>query len=147
MPKKIELEMMKQPAEAVLATIDEQLDRAAESLGQTSFLSAGMQESLMAFVNVGKANIDGVRRLNQEMTSYFQADLEAGVAATKASMKAATLSDAVAIHRDRLQNGMTDGMARSSKLTELSLSMSENAFAPVQKQMGKPWAGWLRAAA
>lgn len=52
MATKIELKMLKQPAEAVLATIDEQLDRVADSLNQAGFLSAGLRESLMAFVKV-----------------------------------------------------------------------------------------------
>lgn len=147
MANKIELDMVTRPAEVALATIEQSLDRTADSLNQAGYLSAGMRESLMACVAVGKANIDGVRQMNQEVTAYAQASLDASIVATKASMKATTWSDAVAIHRDRIQDAMTDGLARSNKFAALALSMPDNTVAPLRKQMGESWAGWLKAAA
>lgn len=151
MAENIDLDMVMQPAEVALTNMEQVLDRTADSVGGAAYLPAGMRDGLMAMVAAGKANVDGARLMKQEVAGYAKASIDANVSAAKASMMATSLDDAMTVQRDHLTAMMNGGMAEGGKLTEMALAISEQATAPLRRQMGMqmegPWTAWFKAAA
>jgi len=147
MATNINLDMVMRPAEVALANMDEVLDRTADNVGQAGYLPAGMREGLVVVVAAAKANVDGAKLMNQEVTGYAKANIDANLSAAKATMTAKLLNDAMTVQRDHLNAVMNDGLREGGKIAELALATSEKATSPLRAQMEGPWAAWFKTAA
>jgi hypothetical protein len=147
MAMNIDLDAVMRPAEAALTNVEQTLDRTADTIGQAGYLPVGMRDGVMACVAAGKANVDGARQMKQGVADYAKASIEANINATKASLTARSLDDAMAVQREHLMAAMNDGLAQGSKLADLALAVSQKAAAPLRQQMEGPWAVWFKAAA
>ena len=147
MADNINLDMAVRPGEMALANMDEALDRTADNIGQADYLPNGLRDGLMAMIAAGKANIDGVKLMNQEIAGYAETSIDANLKAARAAMMATSIEEAVAIQREHLHAAMNDGMKECGKMAELALTASKNAASPLRAQMESPWAAWFKAAA
>eukprot|EP00178_Gracilaria_changii_P007989 TRINITY_DN24739_c0_g1_i1.p2 TRINITY_DN24739_c0_g1~~TRINITY_DN24739_c0_g1_i1.p2 ORF type:complete len:148 (+),score=27.94 TRINITY_DN24739_c0_g1_i1:55-498(+) len=147
MAMNIDLDVVMQPADAVLTNVEQNLDRTADTIGQAGYLPTSMRDGVMACVAAGKANVDGARQMKQGVADYAKASIEANINAAKASLTAKSLDDAMAVQREHVMAAMNDGLAQSSRLAELALAISQRAAAPLRQQMQGPWAAWSKTAA
>lgn len=151
MAANIDLDVAMRPAETALTNVEQTLDRTADTVGQAGYLPVGMKDGVMACVAAGKANVDGARQMKQGLADYAKSSIDANIYATKASLTAKSLDDAMAVQREHLMAAMNDGLGQGSKLAEMALAVSEKAVAPLRQQLSKPiqgpWTAWFKAAA
>jgi phasin family protein len=99
--------------------------------------------SFDAVVEVHKANFDafvaaqtafasGFQEISKEWVSQAQAHLEAAAAAGKSAFAAKTFKDVVEANVEGAKSSYEKLVAGSTKLTELSVQVSSEAFAPIK---------------
>ena len=99
--------------------------------------------SFEAFVEFHKANFDalvqaqsafakGFQEISKEIVAQAQAHLEAAAATSKSAFAAKTFKDVVEVNVDGAKTSYDKLVAGTTKLSELSVQVSNDAFAPIK---------------
>lgn len=94
-------------------------------------LTALSKENIDALVQSGTVAIRGAEALGKEVAAYTQASFEKSVAAGKAMMGAKSLREVVDLQNDYAKANFDALVAESTKLSEMSVKLTTEAFAPV----------------
>ncbi len=101
-----------------------------------------MLNSKIDFVAVGKDNLEaitasskiwaaGVQELNKQFAESAKASLEESVAAFKALSSVKSVKEAIELQTAYSKSAVTKAMAETTKLTEASRKLTEEALAPI----------------
>ncbi|HLY53992.1 MAG TPA: phasin family protein [Stellaceae bacterium] len=85
-----------------------------------------------AFVQAQTAFAKGVQEISKEMVAQAQAHLEAAVATGKSAFAAKTFKDVVEVNVDGAKVSYEKFVAGTTKLSELGVQISNDAFAPIK---------------
>ena len=85
-----------------------------------------------AFVQAQTAFAKGVQEISKEMVAQAQAHLEAAVATGKSAFAAKTFKDVVEVNVDGAKISYEKFVAGTTKLSELGVQISSEAFAPIK---------------
>jgi phasin family protein len=122
--------------EQAFAIAQEQVDKASETLFKGYDEAATLsQENVEAYVRSTTVLAQGVEIVGKELMSFAQSAVEANVANTKALFGAKSVRELVDLQAEFSRSGFDSLVAESAKLTELSLSLANEAFEPIQLRM------------
>lgn len=102
--------------------------------GYDQFLGYG-KETAEAYVKAANVTGKGVETFNQEVLSFSKRSIEDSVAATKAVLASKTVQEAFELQSDFAKTAFDAYVGQMSKLSEIVLSTSKEAFAPIQGRM------------
>ena len=105
-----------------------------------------VMKSAEEFVAFGQGNLDavmkssqiwaaGVQDIGKQFAATAQANFEASVSAFKTLGTARTLKDAVDLQANLARTSLEKATSESTKLTEASLRLAEQTFAPIAARM------------
>ena len=77
----------------------------------------------------------GLETLSKEMMDFARVSFEGNVEATNAMLGAKTLNDLVDLQTQYTRKNMDQFLAESTKLTELSVKVANEAFAPIKARV------------
>lgn len=100
-------------------------------------LSGVSKATVEAYVQSGSIAAKGMESIGKEVMSFAQTALEANLAAVQAAFKAGTLEELFEIQSKQAQKSFDDFVAESAKLTDLSVSVANEAAAPIQKRVNE----------
>lgn len=123
--------------EKAVATTQEQLEKAAT----VAF------ESYDELTTLGKSNVDamvkattvlakGFETLGKEVASYGQASIEKSVANAQALFGVKTLRELVELQSEFAKQAFDAWVEQGTKLGEFSVKVANEAFEPIQEQVG-----------
>lgn len=136
----------KQAFEGIIKAGQEQ----AEKVGQQLFqgyddLASFNKQNVDAIVQSSTVVAKGAEEVSKTVAAFAQSSLEQGVAAGKALMGAKTLKDIIDLQAGFAKQSFDAFMAESSKLSELSVKVTNEALAPINarvnatvEKFGKP---------
>lgn len=110
----------------------ENMDKAVKS---TEELVAFSQGNLDAVVKSSQIWAAGVQDIGKQFAATAQANFDASVAAFKGLGSAKTLKDAVDLQANLARTSLEKATTESTKLTEASLKLAEQAFAPIAARL------------
>ena len=93
------------------------------------------KQNVEAMVKAGDVLTKGCETVGKAYFDFAQASAEASVEATKAMMGAKTVKDFVDIQSDFARTSFDNFMAESSRLSEMTVKLANEAFAPLQAQV------------
>jgi phasin family protein len=122
--------------EQAVAIAQEQVEKASSKLfeGYDDVASLS-KDSVDAYVASSTLLAKGVEALGKEMISFAQSTVESNLATTMAFFSAQTLQEAIDLQTDFSRSRLDTLVAESAKLTELSLALANDSFAPLQAQL------------
>lgn len=122
--------------EQAIAIAQEQVEQASETLFKRYDEAATLsQENVEACVRSTTVLAQGVEIVGKELMSFAQSAVEANVANTKALFGAKSVRELVDLQAAFSRSGFDTLVAESAKLTELSLTLANEAFEPLQLRM------------
>lgn len=122
--------------EQAIAMAQEQVEKAStkvfESYDEFASLS---KDSVDAYVESSTALTKGFEALGKELMVFTQSAVEANVAATKAIFGAKSVQEVVDLHSDYSRSSFDSFVAEGAKLTELSMTLTNDALEPIQLRL------------
>ncbi|MDE2515066.1 MAG: phasin family protein [Rhodospirillales bacterium] len=118
--------------EKTQAKVKEGMEKAMKTAEEMMAFSQGNAE---AFVKAGQIWAAGVQDLQKQAAATAQASLAETVAAFKALAAVKSFKDAFELQTGFARASIEKGLAESSKLTDASIKLSEQAFAPITARM------------
>ena len=122
--------------EQAMSMTKEQVEKASAAFfkgyGEMSSLN---KETVDAVVKAGDVLAKGAETVGKAYFDYAQASAEASVEATKALMGAKTVKDMVDIQSEFARTSFDNFMAESTRISELTVKLANDAFAPIQAQV------------
>lgn len=118
--------------ETTQAKVKENMDKVMKSAEE--FFAFG-QGNLDAVVKSAQIWTAGVQDLGKVAAATAQANFDASVAAFKAIGGAKSLKDAVDVQANLARTSLEKATAEAGKLTEASLKLAEQSFAPIAARM------------
>lgn len=97
----------------------------------TEELVAFNQGNYEAFVKSSQIWVAGVQDLSRQVAASAQASFEEGVANFKALTSVKSLKEAIDLQSSLARSALEKTMAESSKLTDASVKLTEQAIAPI----------------
>jgi len=97
--------------------------------------SAFGKDNFEAFVQANTMFAKGLEDFGKEVMSLTQAHLETAASATKAMFSAKTLKEVVDLNSELTKSNVEKLVSTSSKLSELGLKVTTEAFAPINARM------------
>lgn len=94
-------------------------------------LTAFSKANVDAFIQANQVLAKGFEAISKEMISLTQASMESAAAAAKAVFQAKTFKDVVELNTDYTKTSFDKFVSNSTKLSELSVKVATDAFAPV----------------
>lgn len=94
------------------------------------------RDNVEAVVKAGTILAQGLQDLGKEVMGLAQASIEDGVAASKALMGARTLRDVVDLQAGLARTGLDRLLGEGSRLSDRSVRLVEEAFAPITARVG-----------
>jgi phasin family protein len=126
----------KEQAAQAVALTTENVTKASEAAfkGYDEFALFG-KDTFDAMVRTNGIVAKGFEVLGKEILAYTQVSIEENVAQTKALMGAKDLKEVVDLQNDFARGRLDKAIAESAKLTEMSVKVSNEALAPIQKRV------------
>ena len=93
------------------------------------------QETMQVFVKAGGIFAKGAEDISKAYFDLAKVTAESGVEATKAVLAAKTLNDVVDVQNDYAKETFEAFVAESTKISELSLKVANETFAPIKEQV------------
>ena len=122
--------------EQAVSMTKEQVEKVSEAFFKGYGEMASMnKESVDAFVKAGELFTKGAESVSKAYFDFAQASAEASVEATKAMMTAKTVKDFVDIQSDFARTSFDNFLSESSRLSEMTVKVANDAFAPIQTQL------------
>ena len=118
--------------ETTQAKVKENMDKVVKSAEE--FVAFG-QGNLDAVVKSSQIWASGLQDIGKQFAATAQANFDASVAAFKGLGSAKTVKDAVDMQSSLARTSLEKATAESTKLTEVSLKLAEQAFAPIAARM------------
>lgn len=91
--------------------------------------------NLEALATAGKIWVAGVQELTNQVATTAKASFEESVAAAKALVTAKSVKEAIDLQSTYAKKALSNALAESSKLTEASLKLTEQAMEPLTARM------------
>ena len=98
------------------------------------FIAFG-QSNMDAFVKSSQIWATGVQDLSKQFAATAQANFDETLAVFKAMTSVKSPKDAIDMHANLARTSMEKAMAETGKLTDASMKLAEQAFAPITAQM------------
>ena len=122
--------------EQTISMTKEQIEKASEALlNSYDEASALNKESIDAVVKAGEILTKGAETVGNAYYEITQASAEASVKATKAMMRAKTTKEFVEIQAEFTRTSFDSFLSESTRLSEMSVKVVNEAFEPLQKQL------------
>lgn len=133
---KVSTEVASKNYEKALAAAQEQLEKAATAAFQSyDELTALGKDNIDAVVKASTVLVKGFETLGKEVASYSQASVEKSVANTQALFSVKTLRELLELQSELTKQALDSWLEEGTKLGELSVKASNEAFEPIQKQV------------
>lgn len=125
----------KQTVEQAVAATKEQVEKASSAAlkGYDEFASL-QKDSMDAFVKASNIMAKGYEEIGKAAFAFAQTSAEANVEAAKSLMAAKTINDVVEIQSDLARNQFDKFVAEGTKISELGVKVTNEAFEPLQAQ-------------
>ena len=122
--------------EQAISMTKEQVGKASEALFKTYDEATALnKESIDAVVKAGEVLTKGVEAVSKAYYEITQASAEAGVKATKAMLGAGSAKEMVEIQGEFARTSFDNFLSESTRLSEMSVKVANEAFEPLQKQL------------
>jgi phasin family protein len=122
--------------EQAVAMAQEQLEKASSSVFRRYEDAATMsQENVDACVQSTTVFAKAVEAMSKELMSFAQGAVEANVANAKALFGAKTMQELIDLQTDFSRSGFDSLVAESAKLTDLSMTLANDAVEPIQLRL------------
>ena len=122
--------------EQAISMTKEQVDKASKAFFKTyDEVTALNKESIDAVVKANEVLTKGAEAVSSAYCEITQASAEAGVEATKAMLGAKTAKEFVEIQADFARTRFDNFFSESTRLSEMSVKVANEAFEPLQKQL------------
>jgi phasin family protein len=115
-------------------------------INKTEELVAIGKDNLEAMTTSGKIWAAGVQDLSTQFAATAKASLEESVAAFKALTTVKSVREAIDLQATYSKNAVAKALAESSKLTEASLKLTEQAMAPLTARVAVAVGAFSKAA-
>jgi phasin family protein len=93
------------------------------------------QGNIEAFTKFGQIWAAGVQDMGKTLAATAQAQVDVAVATMKAMSGVKSLKDAVDLHTTLARSSVETVMAETGKLTDASMKLTEQAFAPINARV------------
>ena len=114
----------------------EQVEKASEVFFKSYDEATALnKESIDAVVQAGEVLTKGAETVGKAYYEVTQASAEASVEATKAMMGAKTAKEFVEIQAEFARTSFDNILSESTRLSEVSVKVANEAFEPLQKQL------------
>ena len=122
--------------EQAISTTKEQAGKASEAFFKSYDEATALnKESIDAVVQAGEVLTKGAETVGKAYYEITQASAEASVEATKAMMGAKTAKEFVEIQAEFARTSYDNFLSESTRLSEMSVKVANEAFEPLQKQL------------
>lgn len=125
----------KQSVQQAVAVTKEHVEKASNAAlkGYDDF-AVYNKDAVDAYVKAGNVMSKGMEDLGKTMFAFAQSQTESNISAAKAMMTAKTLNDLVEIQSDLARSQFDAFVAESTKVSEMSLKVANEAAEPIQAQ-------------
>lgn len=122
--------------EQAVAMTKKQVEKSSKAVteGYGDIAALG-KENVEAAITSGTIMAKGFEILGKEIASFAQQSVEGNVAATTAIFGAKSLNEFVDLQNDYARKNFDQFVAESTKLTELSVKVANEALAPIQARV------------
>lgn len=93
------------------------------------------QDAMQVYVKAGGIFAKGAEDIGKAYFDFAKVTAESGVEVTKAVLAAKTLNDVVDVQSDYAKETFDKFVAEGTKISELSLKVANETFAPIKKQV------------
>ena len=122
--------------EQAISMTKEQVEKASEAFFKSYDEATALnKESIDAVVKAGEVLTKGAETFGKAYYEIAQASAEASVEATKAMMGAKTAKELVEIQAEFARTSFDNFLSESTRLSEVSVKVANEAFEPLQKQL------------
>jgi phasin family protein len=104
------------------------------------------KENIEAFTTSSKIWIAGVQDLSKQFAATAKASLEESVATFKALSTVKSVQEAIELQTSYGKTAIAKALAESTKLTEASMKLTEEAMAPITARMAVAAGAFSKAA-
>jgi phasin family protein len=104
------------------------------------------KENLEAFTTSSKIWMAGVQDLTKQFAATAKASLEESVATFKALSTVKSVKEAIELQTSYSKTAIAKALAESTKLTEASMKLTEEALAPITARMAVAVGAFSKAA-
>jgi phasin family protein len=119
------------PASAVETTTSTPTQGMKNMMKSTEDFVAFGKENLEAFTAAGKIWAAGVQELTQQVAATAKASIEESVETFKALSAVKSVKEAIELQSAYSKSAVAKALAESTKLTEASMKLTEQAMAPI----------------
>ena len=98
-------------------------------------LAAANQETLDAVVKAGSVMARGMESFSKELMTFAQASAEANAAVATRMFGVKSLQEAIDLQNAHARDSFDKAVAETSKLTEMSVKVANEAFEPLQARV------------
>ena len=125
-----------QNVERAVTTTNAQVKKASKAMfaGYGDFTAMG-QQNIDAMVEAGQIMAFGMESVSRELISFAQASAEANAAAATKMFSAKTVQEAIDLQNAYARASFDKAVAETGKLTEMSVKLASDAFAPLQTRV------------
>ena len=125
-----------QNVERAVTTTNAQVKKASKAMfaGYGDFTAMG-QQNIDAMVEAGQIMAFGMESVSRELMSFAQASAEANAAAATKMFSAKTVQEAIDLQNAYARESFDKAVAETGKLTEMSVKLASDAFAPLQTRV------------
>ena len=143
MPPKRKLTTQDDAVEAAADTVETAIETTSTTVKQgmektmktaEDFLAFG-QSNMDAFVKSGQIWAAGVQDLSKQVAASAQASFDETMAAFKAMSGVKSPKDALDMQASLIRTNLEKAVAETGKITDASMKLAEQAFAPITAQM------------
>ncbi len=125
-----------QNVERAVSTTNAQVKKASKAMfaGYGDFSDMG-QQNIDAMVKAGQIMAVGMESVSRELMSFAKAAAEANAAAATKMFSAKTMQEAIDLQNAYARESFDNAVAETGKLTEMSVKLTTDAFAPIQSRV------------
>jgi phasin family protein len=105
------------------------------------------RENFAAAAKANRALSEGMQAIGQEILTYARSSLESASQVATALLEAKTLDEVIQLNTDLAKTSLETMLARSAKLSEMGVSVANEALAPWGGRMGATFAKLVKPAA
>ena len=98
-------------------------------------LASANQETLDAVVKAGSVMVRGMESFSRELMTFAQASAEANAAVATRMFGVKSLQEAIDLQNAHARDSFDKAVAETSKLTEMSVKVANEAFEPLQARV------------
>ena len=107
-----------------------------QAMKQAEQILAFSQGNIEAMLKSGQIWASGLQDLSRQITTTAQSTFQDNVSVLRSLAAIRTLQDAVALQTSTARTAMEKAMAESTRLTETSMKLAEQASAPLTARVG-----------